>query len=59
MELEDKRTALIQSFADEKAKAGDFGQPEAPEEVEESAPAAGSLLAALTASVEQAKAAAS
>jgi non-homologous end joining protein Ku len=35
MDLEDKRTALIQAFADEKAAAGDFGRPEVDEDVEE------------------------
>lgn len=34
MDLEDKRTALIQGFADEKAAAGDFGRSETVEDVE-------------------------
>lgn len=56
LDLTDKRTELIQAFADEKAQAGDFGKSE---EVEVSAPAApepGDLMATLLASVEQAKA---
>lgn len=55
-DLTDKRAALIQAFADEKARAGDFGR--APETDEPAAPVVDSsdLMAMLALSVEQAKA---
>lgn len=54
-DLSDERSALIQNFADEKAKAGNF---EVTDEVRAEAPAppAGGLMASLMASVEAAKA---
>jgi non-homologous end joining protein Ku len=56
LDLTDKRTELIQAFADEKAQAGDFGKSEEPAEAEVVASGGGmDLLAALSASVEQAK----
>jgi non-homologous end joining protein Ku len=55
LDLTDQRTALIQEFADNKAKAGDFGQSEAPEEPQVAEPQVADLVALLAASVEQAK----
>lgn len=55
VDLTDERSALIQDFADKKAEAGDFGRTEETV-VPERAPTSGNLLAALTASVEAAKA---
>lgn len=55
VDLTDERSSLIQDFADKKAEAGEFGQSEAPV-LPERAPTAGNLLAALTASVQEAKA---
>jgi len=57
LDFTDERTALIQTFADEKASAGDFGKPAEGERVVAAAPAAApDLLAMLSASVEAAKA---
>ena len=57
LDLEDARTALIQDFADKKAKAGDFGKAEEPEQSVAVETGGGmDLLSALSASVEQAKA---
>lgn len=58
LDLEDKRTALIQNFADEKARAGDFSKSEEPEDFVPAAADTGGpdLMATLLASVEAAKA---
>lgn len=55
-DLTDKRAALIQAFADEKARAGDFGRAPETEEPEMQAVDSSDLMAMLAASVEQAKA---
>lgn len=57
LDLTDKRTALIQEFADEKAKAGEFGKAEEPEVIAAPQSADGpDLMSMLAASVEAAKA---
>lgn len=55
-DLTDERSALILAFADEKAKAGNFGAAPAPEVAAPAAPAGG-LMAALQASIDAARAA--
>lgn len=54
--LEDKRTALIQQFAEEKAQAGDFGKSETPEIEVVPAGTGPDLMAQLQASIDAAKA---
>lgn len=53
-DLEDRVTALIQNYADEKAQAGDFSKPETVEPVAEPEQSGDDLLALLQASVQQA-----
>lgn len=55
-DLTDERSALIQNFADEKARAGDFGKPEADAEVEKPEETNTDFMALMAASVEAAKA---
>lgn len=57
IDFTDERSALIQNFADEKAREGDFGKPEedAGRAVAPTASATPDLMAMLAASVEQAK----
>lgn len=51
MDLTDERSALIQAFADEKARAGDFTKPEEGERVDAPEEASEDLMAMLQASV--------
>jgi len=55
LDLTDKRTELIQAFADEKAQAGDFDKSEESEQFVAAQPAATDLMSMLEASVEAAK----
>jgi non-homologous end joining protein Ku len=55
VELTDKRSALIQAFADEKAQAGDFDKPEAPTLVERETADSEDIFAVLALATSQAQ----